>query len=160
MISEQGFWNAMPGKIRVRFGLGVVFFLIAGGVLSVSPISGIILLMLPLLWSVLVTWFGSEAGRGYGPYSLSRDTALAYLLRHIWRTSALTRWILALLTGVLVTGGLGWISTEDMRTQLAEPGLAERATTVADRTAEVTKDTASSWYSKARGWFTSDDTTD
>lgn len=157
MTSEQGFWGGMPGRIRWRFLFSVLFLVAACVVLSTSPIAGIILLMSPLLWSVLVTSFGSERGRGYGPHSLPRETALNYTLRYLWQTTAFTRWALSLFGAAIVVTGLGWISTEKMRNEGAEPGLTERAVSAADRATDATKETARGWLSTAKGWFTSED---
>ena len=157
MKIDQGFWAGMSAGLRVKFVLTLVFLLAAGAVLAWSPIAGIVLLMLPLLWSVLVTWFGSESGRGYGPYSLSRETALTYTLRHIWASSGLVKWGLSLAATAIVISGLGWISTENFRNHTQEPGLTERAVSTADRAAEKTKQTASDWFSTAKGWFTPDE---
>lgn len=160
MTSEQGFWGGMPNRIRWRFLLGILFLVAAGVVLSTSPIAGIILLMSPLLWSVLVTAFGSERGRGYGPHSLPRETAANYTLRYLWQTRAFTRWALSLAGAAIVVAGLGWISTEKMRNEGSEPGLTERAVSAADRATEATKETARGWLSTAKGWFTSEDATE
>jgi hypothetical protein len=157
MTHEPGFWRGMSKRVRIRFVLGLVFVMVAGAVLHASPIAGIVLLMLPLLWSVLVTWFGSESGRGYGPYSQPRETATAHTLRYLWRASGVTRWLLSFALAAIVVGGLGWISTEKMRADAVEPSLTERAASAADRASEATKETARGWMSTAKSWFTSDD---
>lgn len=157
---DPGFWKEMPNRIRIRFILGLVFVLTAASVLHAAPIAGIVLLMLPLLWSVLVTWFGSESGRGYGPYSQPRETATAYTLRYLWHAPLVARWALSVALAAIVVGGLGWISTEKMRADAVEPSLTERAASAADRASEVTKETARGWMSTAKGWFTSDNAED
>lgn len=155
--SEPGFWGGMPNRIRVRFVLGLVFLAVDVAILSIWPILGITLLMMPLLWSVLITWLGSENGRGYGPYSAPRETALSYTLQYLWQTSLLMRWVLSIVMMAMLVGGLGWISTEKMRAEVAEPALTERAVSAVDRATDATKETARDWMSAAKGWFTTDD---
>ena len=151
---SAGFWSGMPTNIRYRLFAGLVFILVAIAVFSQLPILGIVLMTLPIFWTVFVVWTGAESGLGFGPYHNSKETALSYTLRRLWRTSVLTRIVFATLGVALVVGGLGWISTEKMRAAAAEPTLPERVTTAAETAKATAEEKASGWIDTAKGWFT------
>jgi hypothetical protein len=157
MSAGNGFWSGMPAGTRVRFVSGLVYLVLAVAVLGEAPIVGILLLMLPILWNVLVIWMGSEKGAGFGPYSQKRETAFVYVLRHVWRAPVPTRLFLGALFAGLVVFGLGWIGTEGLRAEVAKPTLTVRVTTAADTAAQSTKKTLGGWVSTAKGWFTPSD---
>lgn len=154
MQSKSGFWSGMRRGVRIRFIVGFIYLALAVGVLSQSPMVGIVLLTLPILWTVLVIWTGSEDGVGFGPYSRGRDGAFAHLLRYLWSASGLTKVVLSVVVCAVVIGGLGWVSTEKMRAEAREPTLSERVSSAAESASEATKETASGWLSTAKGWFT------
>lgn len=157
MSDQSGFWSGMPAGAKIRFLAGLAYLAAALGVLSQAPIAGMILLMLPVLWTVFVIWIGSEGGMNSGPLRQKGDTAFVYVLRYVWRSSSLAQVFLAFLVTGFVVGGLGWISTEGLRADAAKPTLTERVTTAADSATQATKKTIGGWVSTAKGWFTPSD---
>ena len=67
----------------------------------------------------------------------------------------------------MALGGLGWLGTEDLREEAAEPtlterisesasGMAEGAAAKAGAVADATKETTTGWFATAKGWFIGD----
>ena len=158
MHQQSGFWSGMSPMVRARFFIGLAYLGLALAVLSQSPILGIVLLMLPILWTVLVIWMGSEDGVSFGPYRRTRDTAFGYTLRYLWQASGLGQAIFAIAFTAICVGGLGWLSTAKMRAVAEEPTFTERVTTAAENATQATKETTSGWVSTAKGWFTRGET--
>ncbi|MEO1537389.1 MAG: hypothetical protein AAFR73_06630 [Pseudomonadota bacterium] len=146
----------MPGGLRIRFIVSVLFLAAVGAVLYVSPIAGIVLFTLPILWTVFVIWTGSEAGVSFGPYSRTRETVFSYTLRYLWNASTLVRIAVSVLLSAVFIGGLVWMSTENMRAKAVEPSITERAKTAAVSATEVSKEVAVGWFATAKGWFSSE----
>ncbi|MEM6387073.1 MAG: hypothetical protein AAF718_12645 [Pseudomonadota bacterium] len=157
MAPKRGFWSGMTLQLRFRWFLGLGYIVAAIYVASSAPLLGVTLLMLPVFWSVLVIWTGSEAGVSYGPHSRNRETAFSYTIKYLWNVSRGLKALLALLGVAAVIGGLGWISTENLRVAASEPTLTERAVSTADAAAERTRETARNWYSTVTGWFGSEE---
>lgn len=145
----------MPGTIKARFCVGLVYLTIAFGVTSQSPVTGFVLLVLPIVWNVFVIWTGSESGVNFGPYRQRRETAFSYTLRFIWQSSTVTRSLLCVVGAGFVMGGLAWISTEDLRAEASKPTLTERVVTMTDTATDATSNKLDSWVSTAKGWFSS-----
>ncbi len=160
MSESKSYWSGMPTGMRWRLLILVAYLAVAIAVFAQNPILGTVLLMLPILWSVLLLWIGGEAGLAFGPFSGRKDTVLGYTVRYVWRTSPLARITLSVIGAIVIVGGLGWISTENLRAEAAKPTLTERASTMAETATEATKDTASGWIETAKGWFTADDETE
>ncbi|MEL7149519.1 MAG: hypothetical protein AAGK71_02235 [Pseudomonadota bacterium] len=158
MHQRSGFWSGMSPKVRARFFIGAAYLGFAMAVLSQTPILGIVLLMLPILWTVLVIWTGSEDGMSFGPYRRTKDTAFGYTLRYLWQASGLGQAVFAIALIAACVGGLGWLSTAKMRAVAEEPTFTERVTTAADNAAQATKETTSGWVSTAKGWFSRGET--
>lgn len=153
MKASTSFWSDMPSNIRLRMGLGALFLAGVGFLFFVNPLIGITVLMLPILWTVVVNWVGSESGLNFGPHSRTRKTAFGYFVRHIWQASRAVK--LGFVVGItcVVLGGLGWISTKGLRASEAEPSLTSYAVDVAGHAADATKETAGNWYATTKGWF-------
>lgn len=157
MSDHQGYWSGMPAKTKARLTILVVYLVVALVVFSQNPILGTLLLVLPILATVFMLWLSGETGHGFGPFSDRKDSVLGYTMRYLWNRSAFTRSVLAVGGFIAVVGGLGWLSTEDMRAEAAKPTLTERAASVAESATEATKETASGWFDTAKGWFTSEE---
>ncbi|MEM9427093.1 MAG: hypothetical protein AAGA06_10370 [Pseudomonadota bacterium] len=147
----------MPGAIKIRFCTGLAYLAIAFGVISQSPVAGFVLLVLPILWTVIVIWIGSESGVNFGPYRQARETAFSYTLRFVWQSSTVTRSLLAMVGAGFVIGGLAWISTEDLRAEASKPTLSERVVTVTETATDATSSKLKGWVSRAKSWFSSDE---
>ena len=157
MDRRHGFWKGMSARIRVRLFLGLLYVAVAAASLAQQPILGIVLLMLPILWTVLVIWLGSESGYGFGPHAIKRETAFSHTVRYLWGASAFSRVLTGMLIALVTVGGLGWLSTENMRAKANEATFTERVVTTTETATEATKDTAKGWFSTAKGWFTSEE---
>ncbi|MGR3514808.1 MAG: hypothetical protein ACU0GG_18770 [Paracoccaceae bacterium] len=155
--THSGYWSGMSPRLRVKTALGLMYLIASMFVMSQAPLLGIMLLTVPILFTVLVIWIGSEDGVSFGPYARKRDTAFSYTLRHIWQGPCLLRWLCGILILTATVVGLGWISTEDMRAEQAAPSLAERASDAATSVSDTTRETARGWFATAKGWFVGDD---
>ncbi len=160
MTISKGYWTGMATGMKWRFLALVVYLAVALVVLTQNPILGTVLLLLPIIWSVFLLWLGGEAGLAFGPFSGRKDTVLGYTARYLWGASAIARVVLSLIGAGVIVGGLGWISTENMRAEAAKPTMTERASTLAETATEATKGTASGWIETAKGWFTSEGATE
>ena len=157
MNESQGFWQGMPADLKGRLVFWFLFLVVALFVISQAPIVGIVLLVLPVLWTVLSVWFGGNAGMSLGPNRGGRETVLGYVSRHLWGASAFMRIAMSLAGVLLVVSGLAWLSTENMRAKAAELTLTERASVAAEKTTSATVDTTKGWFATAKGWFGADD---
>lgn len=153
MSERQSYWSGMSPRMKARLVVLSCYLLFSLGVFSQTPILGVVLLVVPILWMILALWISGETGLAFGPFSGSKDTLLGYSLRYLWEASVLSRVALAILGLVLVVGGLGWISTENMRAEIAKPTLTERATGIVGAAKDATSETTSGWIASAKGWF-------
>lgn len=143
----------MTRTLRIRFVLGIAYYAAAIWVLSWKPILGVSLALLPLFWSVLVVFIGSEAGVGYGRYHLNRETVVSAILRRLWALPRFGKVVLSLVGLAVVFAGLTWISTERLRAERAEPTLAKRAIGAAEDVQNKSKDTVREWWDTTKSWF-------
>ncbi len=160
MSQTQGYWSGMTGGMKVRLIAFLIYLAISLVVLAQSPILGIVLLVLPVIWAVFMLWFSAETYTDVGPLSLRKSSVLGYTLRYLWRSSVIARVVMSVAGAAAVIGGLGYISTEKLREAAAKPTLTERAVAMTESATEATKVTTSGWVQTAKGWFTSDETPD
>jgi hypothetical protein len=153
MNVSNGFWSGMPRHMKLRFFLWLAFYIFGFLVLGQAPILGIILLVLPVLWTVVVLWITGAAGRAFGPFRRREDTVLGYLARYVWSASTFARVAISTIGLIFVLAGLAWISTENMRAEAARPSLTDRATSMAQTASESTQKTAAGWYKLVESWF-------
>lgn len=143
----------MKRALRIRLTLGIAYYAATIWVLSWHPILGVSLALLPIFWSVLVVFIGSEAGMGYGRYHLHRETVFATIVRRVWALSRFGKVALSVVGLGLVFAGLAWISTERLRAERAEPTFTERAIGAAEEVQDTTSNTVREWWDTTKSWF-------
>lgn len=160
MNASKGKLLRMPHGMKLRVFIWLAYLSVALFVLLKSPIFGIVLLVLPILWQVVLLWVKGEAGLTFGPFRQQNSTVFGYAARQLWMASRPIQVGLSLVCVVVVLGGLTWISTENMRAYAAKPTLSEQAAALAETTGDATVEKTKSWLATAKGWFVSDDNGD
>lgn len=144
-ISNMSYLSDMPKGIGASTLGGCLYFLIAIMVFAQSPFLGTGLLVLPVFVLSLRIWFGDPDRRN--------TSALSYTLRYLWSLSGLAQIALSVVLAVSVVGGLAWISTEEFRAEATAPTFTERTVSATERAKDATVETTTSWFAKAKGWF-------
>lgn len=151
VAKRKGYWSGMPTDLKGRAIGWAIYYLIAAAVFTQNAILGIALLVAPGLWYIVKNLILSELG---GNTDVERkDTLSGYTIRYLWNASIFVRAAMVVTGLFVVLGGLGWISTEDMRVEAAKPTITERVTGAASAAVEATKEKTGGWIDTAKGWF-------
>ena len=160
----------MPTGLKARFFGWIIYWLLVAWLLSQGMLLGIVLLVIPGFWWVAKAWFQSEV---LGADLHTGNPGLAsYTLDYVWGSSFYLRCLGVVTLLAAALGGLGWVGTEEMRTEAAKPtvgetvsstvqsakdGAAQMAGAARDKAADAaegTMETTRGWYATAKGWFT------
>ena len=154
---QNGYWAGMPKRLRTRFLLLAVYYLISGYVVAMGHWLGIALLVAPALWWLFRVWLLGEV---LGVRGAGRQGLVGYTFSHIWNASVYVRAATAVSVFVITLSGLGWLGTIELREERAKPTLTERAAnateTATDKASELAGnavDTGKGWVEKAKSWF-------
>lgn len=157
--NKTGYWSGMPTRLKARVMGWSMYWALTIWLITLGSIIGFAMVALPLIWIWAKAWFLD------GFLELSTEGGLLdYTLGYIWNSSVYVRSFFMVSVLAMALGGLGWLGTEDLREEAAEPtlteqisktasGMAEGAAAKAGAVADATKETTSGWFATAKGWF-------
>jgi hypothetical protein len=112
-----------------------------------------------LVAAVLVRFEKLGVGQFWGPHGsgTQRHGNWIYLGILFFDAPVPVRVVSGLAAVAIVVFGLGWVSTENLRTEAAKPTLTERVTTATGNAVDATKEKTGGWVDGVKGWFKGDD---
>ncbi|NNE87433.1 MAG: hypothetical protein HKN27_05095 [Silicimonas sp.] len=151
--NRLGYWTAMPTRLKARVIGWSIYWALAIWLVTIGSLIGFVLIALPIVWMWAKAWFLD----GFLELDSGEEGPLDYTLGYIWNSSVYVRSFFMVMTLALALGGLGWLGTEDLRKEAAEPTFTEQISEKASGVVDATKDTTKSWFATANGWLSGDD---
>lgn len=162
--NKAGYWAGMSTRLKARVMGWSIYWARAIWLITIGSLMGFAMVALPLIWIWAKAWFLD----GFLELDSTENGLLDYTLGYVWNSSIYVRSFFMVSVLALGLGGLGWLGTEDLRQEAAEPTfteqITEKASGMAEATAEragavanATKETTSGWFATAKGWFSGGD---